>query len=169
MKPSFVEREPHKDLFLLQGLWADVILMPMVPLHFSSLGTHILQPSQAIVQSSVFATRRYTASLLMFTPGTCEITVHIALVWGYFSDSQHLLWEKWTFKGELNEQEEAHGHKDPLSCVEGKGTTRDESSLSCLIFFEGLTQTLSCDTMAEGLGSVKGANLYEFVLQSSQR
>lgn len=55
MKPSFVEREPHKDLFLLQALWADVLLMPMVPLHCSRLGTNILQPSQAILQSSVFA------------------------------------------------------------------------------------------------------------------
>lgn len=55
MKPAFVEREPHKDLFLLRALWADVILMPMVPLHCSILGTLILQPSQAIVQSHVFA------------------------------------------------------------------------------------------------------------------
>lgn len=75
-----------------------------------------------------------------------------------------MLWEKWIFKGDLNEQGKAHGHKDPLfSCVEEKGTTRDESSLSCLIFFEGLTQTFPCDTMADGLGSVMGANLYEFV------
>lgn len=58
MKPSFVEWEPHKDLFLLQALWADVILMPMVPLHCSRLGTNILQPSQTTVQSCVFAMHR---------------------------------------------------------------------------------------------------------------
>ena len=43
---------------------------------------------------------------------SCEIRAHTDLVGGYFSDSQHLLWEKWIFKGELNEQQEAHVHKD---------------------------------------------------------
>lgn len=80
-----------------------------------------------------------------------------------------MLWEKSISKGELNEQGEAHGHKNPLlSCVEGEGTTRDKSSLSGLIFFEGLTQTLPCDTMAEGPSSVKGTNLYEFVCATGQ-
>lgn len=52
--------------------------------------------------------------------------------------------------------------------MEGEGTTRDESSLRYLIFFEGLTLTLPCDTIAEGLRSVKGANLYEFVCATGQ-
>lgn len=79
-----------------------------------------------------------------------------------------MLWEKWIFKGELNEQEEAHEHKDPLSFVEGEGTTKIESSLSCLICFEGLTQPLPRDTIAEGLGSLKDANLYECVCATGQ-
>lgn len=72
-----------------------------------------------------------------------------------------MLWEKWIFKRELNEQERLHGYKDLLSFAgTGEETSKDESSLSCPICFEGIIQTLPCDTVAEGLGSLRGANQF---------
>ena len=73
------------------------------------------------------------------------------------------MWEKWIFK------RERHGNKDLLSFVgAGEGDTKDESSLSCPICFEGIIQTRRCDTIAEGLGSLRGGNHCEFVCAIGQ-
>lgn len=69
----------------------------------------------------------------------------------------------------MNEQEEPHENKDLLSFVgTGEGTTKDESSISCPICFEGIIQTLPGDTVAEGLASLRGTNHYEFVCAIGQ-